>query len=139
LGRPPETSAIKEVRQPETRVDEPPHTTSAMIFRGDGLAPGQVTGIARKVMDLSDATSLDSLTSEHILVYPGFHTWPDWLSLLMVVKGLVTVQGSQLHHATQLARECGVPYINLTQSDWDSIPDNVRVTLDGKSGLVTVL
>jgi phosphoenolpyruvate-protein kinase (PTS system EI component) len=57
----------------------------------------------------------------------------------MVVKGLVTVQGSQLHHATQLARECGVPYINLTKNDWGSIPDNVRVALDGKSGLVTVL
>jgi phosphohistidine swiveling domain-containing protein len=139
LGRPPKPSSEVEATPAESTVDQRPRTSSTKIFQGDGLAPGQVTGIARKAMDLSDAASLDSLTSEHILVYPGFRTWPDWLSLLMVVKGLVTVQGVQLHHATQLARECGVPYINLTREDWDSIPDNRRIALNGNTGVVTLL
>lgn len=139
LGRPPQSSGETEVSRLETNMAQRPLTSSTGIFQGDGLAPGQVTGITRKLADLSDAASLDSLTGEHILVYPGFATWPDWLSLLMVVKGLVTVQGVQLHHATQLARECGVPYINLTQDDWNSIPDNVRIALDGNSGTVTLI
>ncbi len=139
LGRPSEPAATEEVPKPEILVDKRQQISSTRNFQGDGLAPGQVMGIVRKIVDLSDTASLDSLTSESILVYPGFYTWPDWLSLLMVVKGLVTVQGSQLHHATQLARECGVPYINLTQEDWDSIPDNVNVALDGKTGMVTLL
>jgi hypothetical protein len=37
-----------------------------------------------------------------------------------------------------LARECGVPYINLTQKDWDSIPDNAKIALDGDTGVVIV-
>lgn len=139
LGRPPKPSPEAIVTQSETSLDQRPQTSSTAFFQGDGLAPGQVSGIARKLTDLSDAASLDSLTSEHILVYPGFRTWPDWLSLLMVVKGLVTVQGVQLHHAVQLARECGVPYINLAKNDWDSIPDNRRITLDGNTGVVTLL
>jgi pyruvate,water dikinase len=98
-----------------------------------------VTGIARKSENLSDAAFLDSLTKEDILIYPGYRTWPDWLSLFMVVKGVVTVQGVQLHHAAQIARECGVPYVNLPQDGWESIADGVTITIDGVQGTVEVL
>ena len=43
----------------------------------------------------------------------------------------------QLHHTTQLACECGIPYINLTKDDWESIPDNVKIALDGDTGVLT--
>jgi len=34
----------------------------------------------------------------------------DGYSLFMAVRGLVTVQGAQLRHVIQIARECGVPF-----------------------------
>lgn len=109
-------------------------------FRGQGFSPGQVIGFSKKVEVLNDPVLLSSLTSEHILVCPKAGEWrPDWLSLFMVVKGLITVRGVQLQHATQIARECGIPFVNLPEEAWDSIPDNVRIALDGEAGLVMIL
>jgi phosphohistidine swiveling domain-containing protein len=143
LGRPLEQ--LEETQPIRQAMDSAQVTTTTLanvpgrLLKGDGLAPGRITGIARKTKDLSDAAFLDSLTKEDILIYPGYSTWPDWLSLFMVVKGIVTVQGVQLHHAAQIARECGVPYINLPEHAWDSIPDNVPLALDGVQGTVMVL
>ena len=75
------------------------------------------------------------------------HGWPqlktetcsDWLSLLLVARGLVTIQGGQLGHPTQIARECGVPYVHLPGDDWENVPDNKKIALDGVGGTVTVL
>jgi phosphoenolpyruvate-protein kinase (PTS system EI component) len=58
--------------------------------------------------------------------------------LFMVVRGLITVQGAQLHHATQIARECGVPFVNLPADDYDSLPDKAHAELDGSAGTVTI-
>lgn len=134
LGCPPEplSAADGQVAIPT------PDATPGTVLHGEGLAPGQVTGIARKTLDLNDATFLDSLTTDDIVVYPGYRTWPDWLSLFTVVKGVVTVQGVQLHHAAQIARECGVPYVNLSQHSWESIPEQATLTLDGAQGTVTI-
>jgi phosphoenolpyruvate-protein kinase (PTS system EI component) len=49
------------------------------------------------------------------------------------------VQGVQLHHAAQIARECGVPYVDLPQELWESVPDGARLVVDGKEGIVMVL
>lgn len=109
-------------------------------FRGEGFSPGRAIGFSKKIEALNDSALLGSLTGEHILVCPKAGEWrPDWLSLFMVVKGLITVRGVQLQHATQIARECGIPFVNLPEEAWDSIPDNVRLALDGEAGLVTVL
>ncbi len=111
-----------------------------IVFRGHGFSPGLVVGISRKVLTLNDPAFQDTLTSEHILVCPKSKEWrPDWLSLFMVIKGLVTVRGVQLQHATQIARECGIPFINLPEDAWDSIPDNVKLSIDGNTGTVIVL
>jgi phosphohistidine swiveling domain-containing protein len=109
-------------------------------FHGEGFSPGQAIGLSRKIESLNDPALLSSLTSEHILVCPKAGEWrPDWLSLFMVVKGLITVRGVQLQHATQIARECGIPFVNLPEEDWDNIPDNVRLAIDGEAGLVTIV
>jgi phosphohistidine swiveling domain-containing protein len=120
-----------------------PGLAGAKVFKGQGFAPGRTTGIIRKVPNLNDPGFLDTLTGEDILVCPedSDNDWwrRDWLALFMVVRGLVTVQGAHLHHATQIARECGVPFINLPGVDYASLPDNTRVELDGSAGTVTLL
>jgi phosphohistidine swiveling domain-containing protein len=135
LGKPPD--ALPE----EAKSENASQLAAAVrVFQGQGYSPGQVTGISRKVTALNDPAFLDLLTNEQILVCPKLYEWrPDWLSLFTVIRGLVTVRGVQLQHATQIARECGIPFVNLPEEDWDAIPDNTPLSLDGKAGIVTVL
>ncbi|MBN2005440.1 MAG: hypothetical protein JXA21_18930 [Anaerolineae bacterium] len=136
LGTPPDpTPEAQREAQPTQQV-----TVEKGAFHGQGFSPGQAIGLSGKIEALNDPALLGSLTSEHILVCPKAGEWrPDWLSLFMVVKGLITVRGVQLQHATQIARECGIPFVNLPQEAWDNIPDNVRLAIDGETGLVTIL
>jgi rifampicin phosphotransferase len=122
------------------------HRTTPLVssksasFQGQGFSPGRASGISIKMETLTDQSKLSSLTSEHILVCPKAKNWrPDWLSLFLVVKGLITVGGVQLQHATQIARECGIPFVNLPEEDWKNIPDNTRIVIDAEAGLVTIL
>lgn len=136
LGKPPD-SVVQEQYS-----DDPAQQVAVEkgAFRGQGFSPGQAIGLSKKIEALNDPGLLGSLTGEHILVCPKAGAWrPDWLSLFMVVKGLITVRGVQLQHATQIARECGIPFVNLPAEAWDTIPDNVRIALDGEAGLVTIL
>jgi phosphohistidine swiveling domain-containing protein len=137
LGAPPQADQgdVASPQEPVTGVQP-----EGSVFRGHGLAPGRVTGLAQKTYAVGDPGFLDSLTGEHILVCSCFTNYDaDWLSLLMIARGLVTVQGAQLHHAVQIARECGVPYVNLSEVEWDSIPDGAKIAIDGSVGTVTVL
>jgi phosphohistidine swiveling domain-containing protein len=113
---------------------------SKTVFEGHGLSPGRTTGIVHKTRDVDDLAFLDSLSEHDILVCPCFTSCgTDWLSLLVVARGLITVQGSQLGHTIQIARECGVPYVHLATDDWENIPDGANVALDGLEGTVTIL
>ncbi len=115
-------------------------TSERDSFQGKGFSPGKADGLSIKIGALTDPAILSSLTSEHILVCRKAKDWrPDWLSLFLVIKGLITVGGVQLQHATQIARECGIPFVNLSEEDWNDIPDNTRVSIDGESGFVTIL
>lgn len=44
-----------------------------------------------------------------------------------------------MQHATQIARECGIPFINLSEEAWENMPDQARISMDGEAGLVSVL
>ncbi|MBN1979483.1 MAG: hypothetical protein JW918_18960 [Anaerolineae bacterium] len=137
LGAPPKADQGEaiSVKGPVTGVQP-----EGPVFRGHGFAPGRVTGVVQKTYAVGDPEFLDSLTGEHILVCSCFTNYEtDWLSLLMIARGLVTVQGAQLQHAVQIARECGVPYVNLPEVEWNSIPDGARIAIDGYAGTVTVL
>lgn len=43
------------------------------------------------------------------------------------------------HHIAQIARECGVPVLEISPSDLDHIPDSARVTVDGAAGTVAMV
>lgn len=137
LGAYREKSAIEEKSAQMPRED-----AREKVLQGRGYTPGQVKGIAWKVEDMTDPGMLDSLNGEHILVCApeAFDGIADWLSVLIAVKGLVSVNGpDRLHHAIQLARECGVVMVNLKGLDPQHIPDGVPLQLDGNAGTVTLL
>ena len=137
LGAHREKSAREKKPTRTPREDAP-----EKVLQGRGYTPGQVTGTARKVADMTDPGMLDSLTDEHILVCTpeAFDGIADWLSVLIAVKGLVSVNGpDRLHHAIQLARECGVVMVNLKGLDPEHIPDGVPLQVDGNAGTVTLL
>jgi len=136
LGTPPD-SVLEEQQRDDPTLQV---AVEKGTLHGEGFSPGQAIGLSKKIETLNDPALLASLTGEHILVCPKAREWrPDWLSLFMVVKGLITVRGVQLQHATQIARECGIPFVNLPEEAWDNIPDNVRLAMDGEAGLVTIL
>ncbi|MHB0874630.1 MAG: PEP/pyruvate-binding domain-containing protein [Anaerolineae bacterium] len=136
----PQSAGARSGDQAATPQAEP---TTGGVFRGQAIAPGKARGVARKVASLESHDYADGLTGEDVLICPRDEynaQWRrDWYSLFMVVRGLVTVQGAQLHHATQIARECGVPYVNLPDDDFDLLPDGVEVELDGSAGTLTVM
>ena len=107
---------------------------------GIGIGHVTVTGNARKVADLGDASLLDALHPDDILVLPheyAFH-YADWHSLLTLVKGVVS-PGRPSHHLAQVARECGVPVIAHVKGDLDKIEDGSRLQLEPRTGTVHIL
>jgi len=115
-------------------------TEEGRVITGRGYSPGSATGLARRARDLTDPALLDSLGPEDILVClrSALDGIADWLAILMTVRGLVSVDGpARLHHAVQLARECGVPMVNV-KGVADSIPEGSRLDLDGTAGTVSV-
>jgi pyruvate,water dikinase len=146
LGMPPKQKESQASINQEVSLDkEVPPQESQTVFRGEGIAQGKVRGIAYKI-DLSRENVLDDmgqLSNANILicVRDGFyaHWRRDWHALFMLVRGLVMVQGNQLHHATQIARECGVPFINLPVDVLASLPDDQLIEIDGQVGTLTIL
>ncbi len=108
---------------------------------GSGRSPGKTQGRARVASGLS-AAFLDKLTDQDILVcLEEIPFRVDWLAIFLVAKGLVAATncGAGLHHAVQIARECGVVYIELSKELTEQIADNALIELDGGKGLVTIL
>ena len=107
------------------------------VLRGRGFGGGIATGRARKVINLLDATVLESFGEDDVLVLPhetAFH-YADWHSLLTVIKAVVS-PGRPSHHLAQVARECGVPLVGHVMGDLDAIPEGATIRVDGLSGLV---
>ncbi len=144
LGRQP---TPKVSQSPQTLAKEKETSQSAIggkrVFQGEGIAPGKARGLSHIVVSLSSPDALEHLSNDHILICgrDEFNEqWRrDWYSLFMIVRGLVTVEGAQLHHATQIARECGVPFINLPGEDIDNLSDGLMIEIDGQAGTLTVL
>ena len=113
------------------------------VYTGEGIAAGTARGTAYLADDLESMAYLDGLTGEHILICTrdSFNAqWRrDWYALFMVVRGLVMVGGAQLHHAAQMARECGVPFINIAAGALTDLPDGCQVEIDGQAGTLKIL
>lgn len=111
------------------------------VLSGRGMTPWTATGVTRAVNSLDDAALLASLTRETILVCDGSRLgyYADWVSLFLVVTGLVIVgRHGGMHHATQIARECGVAFVHLPQAGLLALPDGTPIDLNGAAGTVTI-
>ena len=117
-------------------------TGDGPVLTGQGITPWSATGVACTVSDLNDPALLASLTPEAILVCDGssISYYADWTSLFLVVAGLVIVGTHRgMHHAIQIARECGVAFIHLPAAELTALEDGKRVAIDGTAGMVTLL
>jgi len=117
--------------------------------RGDGnLAPvkagevlagfpgcsGQVTGIARVILDPLDPTALEP---GDILVAPI--TDPSWTPLFVSAGGVVVDVGAAQSHAMIVSRELGIPCVPSVTNATRRIPDGATVQVNGDTGTVTIL
>jgi pyruvate,water dikinase len=103
------------------------------VLGGVAGSPGQVTGVARIMLDLSDPSALEP---GEILVAPS--TDPSWTPLFLVAGGVVTNIGAVGTHAVIVSRELGIPCVPSIADATKRIPDGATITVDGALGTVTV-
>ncbi len=114
-------------------------TGSGSLRRGLGRSPGVSQGVAYTAVGELD---IQRLSAEHILVcVSGLPYRIDWLSVYLSVRGIVVCQasGAALHHALQLAREFGIPYVELPEGGADGIATGAQIRIDGAAGTVELV
>jgi pyruvate,water dikinase len=111
----------------------------APVAAGDVLAgfagcPGEVTGVARVVLDPLDPTAL---AAGEILVAPI--TDPSWTPLFVAAGGVIVDVGAAQSHAMIVSRELGIPCVPSVSDATRRIPDGATVHVNGDAGTVTIL
>lgn len=114
----------------ETQMRNP---KEALVMRGFGVSPGQVSAPASVIFS---AAEFQQMESGSILVCPT--TTPAWTPLFAQARGLVTDVGGILAHGSIVAREYGIPAVMGTGNATQRIATGQRVTVDGNAGTVTL-
>jgi pyruvate,water dikinase len=102
-------------------------------LKGDPVASGMATGIARLVFDPRAAAHLGE---NYILVCPS--TDPGWTPLFLNAAGLIVERGGVLSHGAIVARDFGIPAVVCHEAT-RLIRDGDKVHLDGNRGLIGIL
>jgi rifampicin phosphotransferase len=102
-------------------------------WRGTPASPGTVTGTARVVTKLAD---IGRVGRGEILV--AHATDPGWTPVFLLISGVVVEAGGTLSHAACLAREYGLPAVQLDKA-MRLIPDGATIEVHGSTGTVTIL
>lgn len=100
---------------------------------GQAASKGVVTGTARVLHDLSEASRLQP---GDILVCAT--TAPPWTPLFAIAGAVVTDSGGVLSHSAICAREYAIPCVVATQVATGMIPDGAKITVDGTKGTVRI-
>jgi pyruvate,water dikinase len=100
------------------------------ILQGAPASGGVVTGLARVILDPTDAY----LEPGEILVAPS--TDPGWTPLFLTAGGLVMEMGGAMSHGAVVAREYGIPAVVGVPDATDRIVTGERITVDGSAGTV---
>lgn len=145
LGKALDKSAAKLQGNDRTTKEAMPPAVKQVkaVIQGRGHSPGQASGIAHKITTLSEAATA---TDQHILiltktVQPTSQYSALLLALILRVQGIIVVQAgpTYTHHIAQIARECGVPVLEIAPSDLDHIPDSAELMVNGSAGTVTLV
>jgi rifampicin phosphotransferase len=102
-------------------------------LHGLGTSRGTVTGTARIIKTLDE---IGRLRPGDILVCNA--TDPGWTPVFVVVSGIVLETGGMLAHASCLAREYGLPAVQLPGA-LRMIPEGATITVNGDTGEVLVI
>ena len=103
------------------------------VLKGVAGSPGVVTGTAKVVRSLAEASVLED---GDIMVCEM--TLPPWVPLFSIVGGVVTDTGGVLSHCAIVAREFGLPAVVGTQVGTSTLQTGMTVTIDGTKGTVTI-
>lgn len=118
----------------EVEPEQPEEPLADRTLRGIGASSGTVTGTARVVQSLDEASDLQH---GEILIAPG--TDPAWTPLFLRAAGLVTESGGLISHAVIVAREYGLPAVVNVPRATRIVRTGDRVKLHGGSGLLELL
>src|SRR5262249_30061234 len=122
----------------EDRLDElevPVATGGARRWRGVGVSPGRVTGIARIIVD--PVNQAGQLRPGDVLVARA--TDPGWTPLFLIAAAAVVERGGMLSHAAIVAREVGIPVVVEVAHATSALVDGERVRVDGNTGIVVTV
>lgn len=109
-----------------------PELSGDGVLKGKTTSLGKVTGTARVVYELSQ---IGRVKKGDILIVNA--TDPGWTPVFMLIKGIVLETGGLISHGALLAREFGLPGVQI-EGALRLIPDGAEVTLDGDAGVVVV-
>jgi phosphohistidine swiveling domain-containing protein len=121
----PDVLKIKDVANCLKEID-----MSKSSLRGVPLSHGVVKGTVRVVNDPSEV-DFSNWPEDAILVAPA--TDPGWTALFTRSRGLIVERGGVLSHCAILARELGLPSINLPRAT-QILKNGDRIWLDGHNG-----
>ena len=140
LGKPPDKPSPQKRTSEQEQPPKSHETASGSTIPGKGSVPGQCSGLVRKVNSLAE---VEFAGEEHVLLFvqpvqPRAANTPALLSAMLRVRGIVAVQGPMMwmHHLAQIARECGVPIVQISPEDMARIPDGAELAIDGSKGTV---
>jgi pyruvate,water dikinase len=108
-------------------------STDASVLAGIAASPGVVTGTAKVVRSLDEASKLqqgDIMVCEMTL--------PPWTPLFSTVSAVVADTGGILSHCAIVAREYRIPCVVGTAVGTITIKDGQRLTVDGSKGIVRI-
>lgn len=119
-----------------TRRDSKAVATASVgtALQGAAGSGGVATGRARIVLDAADPEGLEP---GDVLVAP--QTDPSWVPLMVPAAAVVVNVGAQGSHAMIVSRELGIPCVVSVADATSSIPDGALVTVDGTTGVVTIV
>jgi rifampicin phosphotransferase len=108
-------------------------TTTEDTLKGTPASAGTVTAKARVILNPAGAR----LEPGEILVAPS--TDPGWTPLFLTASGLVMEMGGAMSHGAVVAREYGIPAVVGVYGATERITTGQRITIDGSSGMVSIL
>ena len=103
-------------------------------LKGVAASPGTVTAPASVLHGPEDFTKMKT---GNVLV--ASITTPAWTPLFARAAAVVTDVGGPLSHGSIVAREYGIPAVLGTDSATKHIQDGQSITVDGNTGLVTLI
>ena len=104
------------------------------VLEGFSGCPGEVTAVARVVLDPIDPTALGP---GEILVAPI--TDPSWTPLFVSAGGVIVDVGAAQSHAMIVSRELGIACVPSVTEATRRIPNGATVTVNGDAGTVTIV